>query len=251
MQRLLVSVRGKNEAIEAMRGGAHIADAEYPASALGTSYPLNIWTIRESISKRVLVSTNIGEEQAVRSTAAQAVLGVATAGADIIKAGLAGMDFKQASYLANSIVRTVKHWYPQKKIIPTFFADPKLAKILDPITEAPALASEVNADGVLIDTFEKSRGKRLIDYYDYDEISKFVQECHKRNLQAWIAGSITREELPFFWRTGVDVICVRGAACGRIDDRMGKVRREIVRTLVETMPKQRRGMTPLHRQRGD
>ena len=223
--------------MEAVNGGAHIADAEYPASALGTPYPLNIWTIRQSIAKRVLVSTNIGEEQARRSTAAQAVLGVATAGADIIKAGLAGMNFKDASYLADSIVRTVKHWYPKKIVIPTLFADTKLAKILDPIEEAPVLASKVKADGVLIDTFDKKHGKRLIDYYDYDDIITFVKTCHKRHLQAWIAGSITKEELPFFWKTGVDVICVRGAACGRTDDRMGRVKTEIVKELVKTIPK--------------
>ena len=236
MQRLLVSVRGKTEAIEAVRGGAHIADAEYPASALGTPYPLNIWTIRKAVPKRVPVSTNIGEEQARRSTAAQAVLGVATAGADIIKAGLAGMDNKEATYLANSIVRTVKHWYPHKQVIPTFFADTKLAKILDPIEEAPALASKVRADGVLIDTFEKKKGKRLVDYYDYDDIRHFVRACHKRQIEAWIAGSITKEELHFFWETGVDVICVRGAACGKTEDRMGQVKSGIVAELTKTIP---------------
>lgn len=237
MQKLLVSVRGRKEALEAVKGGAHIADLEYPKSALGTPYPLNIWTIRKSVPKRVLVSTNIGEEQARRSTAAQAVLGVATAGADIIKAGLAGMDNKEATYLANNIVRTVKYWYPRKQVIPTFFADTKLAKVLDPIEEAPALASKVKADGVLIDTFEKKKGKRLVDYYDYDDIRQFVRACHKRKIEAWIAGSITKEELPFFWETGVNVICVRGAACGKTDDRMGKVRNEIVRGLVRTMPR--------------
>ncbi len=237
MQKLLVSVRGKYEAIEAVNGGALIADAEYPVSALGTPYPLNIWTIRQSIPKRVLVSTNIGEEQPRRSTAAQAALGVATAGADIIKAGLAKMDFKEAAYLAGSIVRTVKHWYPKKLVIPTFFADPSLAKILDPIGEAPVLAAKVKADGVLIDTFEKTKGKRLVDYYSYDDIGTFVKSCHKRHLQAWIAGSITKDELPLFWKTGVDVICVRGAACGKTDDRMGKVKETIVRELVRTIPK--------------
>ena len=45
MGRLLVSVRGPNEALAAAEGGAHIADVEYPASALGTPYPLNIWAV--------------------------------------------------------------------------------------------------------------------------------------------------------------------------------------------------------------
>jgi uncharacterized protein (UPF0264 family) len=239
MQRLLVSVRGKNEALEAVKGGAHIVDAEFPTSALGTPYPLNIWTIRKNVPRRVLVSTNIGEEQARRSTAAQAVLGVATAGADIIKAGLAGMDDSEATYLATSIVRTVKHWYPRKQVIPTFFADHKLAKILDPIEEAPTLASKVKADGVLIDTFDKSKGRRLLDYYDYSDIKLFVRACHKRRLEAWIAGSISADELSFFWETGVDVICVRGAACGSTDDRMGIVKAQTVRELAQTMPMRR------------
>ena len=70
-QRLLVSIRGKNEALEAVRGGAHIADAEYPMSALGTQYPLNIHAIRTSVPKAIPVSTNIGEKQFIWSTAAQ------------------------------------------------------------------------------------------------------------------------------------------------------------------------------------
>ena len=83
-------------------------------------------------------------------------------------------------------------------------------------------------------------GKRLVDYYDYDDIKTFVRACHKRRIEAWIAGSIKKEELPFFWETGVDVICVRGAACGKTDDRMGNVKQEIVTSLVRTIPRVRR-----------
>lgn len=239
MQRLLVSVRGRNEAIEAVQGGAHIADAEYPISALGTPYPLNIHTIRHAIPKRIPVSTNIGEDQARRSTATQAGLGVAAAGADIIKAGLAEMKFKDAAYLADSIVRTVKFWYPKKKVIPVFFADARLVSIFDPIVDAPRLGHKVKADGILIDTYDKSKGKRLVDYYSFREITQFVKKCHAHDLEAWIAGSIKKDELRDFWETGVDVICVRGAACGKTDDRMGKVKKEIVMSLVETIPERR------------
>jgi hypothetical protein len=236
MQKLLVSIRGKIEALEAFRGGAQIADAEYPASALGTPYPLNIYAIRRALPKRILVSTNIGEEQGRRSTAAQSVLGVALAGADVIKTGFAKMSFKEAAYLGDSVVRTVKFWYPKKKIVPAFFADTSLVKIFNPLEEGPRLTAKIKADGILIDTFDKRIGKRLSDYFTYAEIKKFVGECKKRNVEAWIAGSITKDELPEYWETGVDVICVRGAACGKTDDRMGKVRREIVKELVKTIP---------------
>ena len=35
-QRLLISIRGPKEAKTAIKGGAHIVDVEFPASALGT-----------------------------------------------------------------------------------------------------------------------------------------------------------------------------------------------------------------------
>src|SRR6266540_1201414 len=110
MGRLLISVRGPNEALAAAKGGAHIADVEYPASALGTPYPLNIKAVRarldgEGFGSRP-ISTNIGEDQPRRSTACQAALGVALAGADHIKCGLAGFDKKAASYLGRNLVRS-------------------------------------------------------------------------------------------------------------------------------------------------
>ena len=148
-QKLLVSIRGPKEALDAYKGGAHIIDVEYPASALGTPYPLNIKAVRNAIPKRIEIATNIGEEQRERrSTACQAVLGVALAGADIIKVGLAGYSYKEARYLGESIVRSVKHWFPYKKVIPVAFADKNLRKIFDPIKEGPKLGKAIKADGI-------------------------------------------------------------------------------------------------------
>ncbi len=101
MGRLLVSVRGPAEALEAARGGAHIADVEYPGSALGTPYPLNSKAVRQRLDAEgfasMPISTNIGEDQPVRSTACQAALGLAVAGADNVKCGFAGLDPKASS----------------------------------------------------------------------------------------------------------------------------------------------------------
>jgi len=55
-QRLLVSIRGRNEALAAVQGGAHIADVEYPASALGTPYPLNIMAVRQAVAVLPLIT---------------------------------------------------------------------------------------------------------------------------------------------------------------------------------------------------
>lgn len=238
-QKLLVSIRGKKEAIEAYKGGARIIDVEYPASALGTPYPLNIQTVRKTISKRARVTTNIGEEQLVRSTACQAALGVALAGADIIKIGLAKYKYKEAIYLGRNIVRTIKYWFPNKKVITAVFADKNLRKYFDPVNEGPKLGKAIKANGVLIDTFVKSNSNRLTNLLTNKMIKEFVSKCHAKRLEAWIAGSITIKEMHDLWTTGVDVICVRGAACSSSIEkgRFSEIKAVIVKKLVKTIPK--------------
>lgn len=240
-QRLLVSIRGKKEAIAAVKGGAHIADVEYPASALGTPYPLNIAAVRKALPKSIAVSTNIGEEQPGRSTACQAALGVALAGADIVKLGLAKMPVKEAQEFGPALVRTIKKWFPKKQCVPALFADPRLAEwYIDPIKQGPDLAKHMKADGLLIDTFDKGMGMGLMDYYTLADIRRFVDKCHRRDLEAWLAGSIGLEELPDLWKAGADVICVRGAACekGKGPGRFGEVSTKLVKELIATIPKQ-------------
>lgn len=235
-QRLLVSVRGKKEAIEAIEGGAHIVDVEYPGSALGQAYPLNLLAVCEVSPPGILVSTNIGEKQFVWSTASQAALGVAIAGVDIIKVGLAGLDASKAKRVMKRVVRNVSYWCPRKMFIPTFFADPDLRAILDPAHESREICKAAGAHGVLIDTFDKSAGKCLLDYLTLDEIRAFARACREKGQEAWIAASITYEQIRDLWKTGVNVICVRRAACESGEGRMGRVTAKIVRRLCDTIP---------------
>jgi len=242
MQKLLISVRGPREALQAVKGGAHIADAEYPASALGTPYPLNIFSIRDGLDKaghkNIIVSTNIGEKQFDRATACQAALGVATAGADVIKCGLAELPFETAAYLGGIIVRTVKKFYPEKMVVPAVFVDDDMQKFFKPFSEGIKLCRLIGADGLLIDTFNKNVGKGLLDYCELKDISKFASECHRYKKEAWLAGSITEKELPNLWKTGVDVICIRGAACEQKGNgRFGEVSSRIITKLYKTIPK--------------
>lgn len=245
MQRLLVSVRGPQEAEVAARGGAAIADVEFPASALGTPYPLNIFAARQRLNdsgyRNVLVSTNIGERQTVRATACQSSLGVATAGADLIKFGLAELTLDAAAYLGQSLVRTVRQWFPKKKLYPAVFVDDEMTRFFDPVVDGPKLARAVRADGLLIDTYNKSFGKGLLDYLTVRDVTRFTRSMHKQRREAWIAGSITLEELPTLWATGVDVICVRGAACDRNAGagRFGDVKESLVRELMSTLARKR------------
>jgi uncharacterized protein (UPF0264 family) len=227
--------------VEAARGGAHIADVEYPASALGSPYPLNVKAVRDRLCAEgfghVQISTNIGEDQPKRSTACQAALGVALAGADLIKCGLAGLDRKGADYLARNLVRSVKEWFPEKKVFPVVFPEEEFSVLLDPLNDGPILAEASNADGLLVDTYHKNIGMGLLDYFSVDQITRVVSQLHGLGKEAWIAGSITRHDLRGLWETGVDVICVRGAACEPRPggERFGAVRETIVADLVATM----------------
>lgn len=242
-QRLLVSVRGPKEALAAAKGGAHIADVEYPASALGTPYPLNIRSVRSRLDaagyESVPVSTNIGEAQFVRAGACQAALGVAHSGANLIKFGLAEQTLTSGGYLGESLIRTVRKLGPSGiHLFPAVFVDDDMQRYFDPLTMSVALAKETKADGVLVDTFNKLVGKGLLDYWSNEDVGAFVQAMHHIGKQAWIAGSITHEELPELWQTGVDVICVRGAACASETKkgRFAEVSTKIVEELVATIP---------------
>lgn len=241
-QKLLVSVRGPNEALTAVRGGAKIADIEYPASALGTPYPLNILSVKEYLDREVdfdvQISTNIGEIQTNRSTSCQAALGVATAGAELIKFGLANLNLEAAVYLGKSIVRTVRNWYPEKRLIPAVFVDQEFREIFDPFKEGPKLVQEIDSDGLLLDTFDKRSGKGLVDLCNLDEISELTRSLHSLDAESWIAGSIGLEEIGSFWETKVDVICVRGAACIPLagNERFGEIDIDLVKELVGTIP---------------
>jgi uncharacterized protein (UPF0264 family) len=174
----------------------------------------------------------------VRASACQAALGVACAGADLIKFGLAEQSLEGAIYLADSIVRTVRQLAPRgKKLYPAVFVDEDMCRFFKPFKHSIELAKECKADGILIDTFNKLIGKGLLDYCDVHQIADLVRTIHRHKKELWIAGSITREELPDLWATGVDVICVRGAACESTGKgRFGKVKSEIVRELVKTIP---------------
>lgn len=218
-----------------------IADVEYPASALGTPYPLNIEAVCTRLKgkyRKVQVSTNIGEIQHTRANACQAALGVALAGADLIKFGLGELPLEAAIYQGKTIVRTVRNWFPKKKLFPAVFVDDDMHRYFKALKESVDLAVKADADGILIDTFEKGIGKGLLDYHDAKAVARWCKRMHKKGKEAWLAGSISKEQLPELWKAGADVICVRGAACNkdRGTGRFAKVDARIVAELAATIP---------------
>ena len=113
-----------------------------------------------------------------------------------------------------------------------------MTRFFKPFKHSEELVRESKADGILIDTFNKLIGKPLLAYCTVDDIGAFVESMHKHGREAWIAGSIGLKDLPALWETGVDVICVRGAACEQeaTKGRFGEVTTARVKDLVATIP---------------
>ncbi len=117
---------------------------------------------------------------------------------------------------------------------PAVFPEEEFTVSFDPLTDGPVLVEKTECDGLLIDTYQKGVGKGLLDYYNPDQLARFVEDLHALKKEAWLAGDITEDELPALWATAVDVICIRGAACAASThgSRFGAVTSEIVAKLV-------------------
>jgi hypothetical protein len=163
---------------------------------------------------------------------------VAFAGADIIKVGLAELSVDEAKHVMRNVTQQIRFFFKKRPrvMITTLFADAPLRKYADPLKWGADISVYAKTSGVLVDTFDKKCGNGLLDWLSIEDIARFVKSCHEHHQEAWIAGSITLRQLPSLWLTGVDVICVRGAACEKGSGRTGKVDSNSVRELIATIP---------------
>jgi len=115
-----------------------------------------------------------------------------------------------------------------------------MSKVFDPVRDGSKLVTAIQADGLLIDTYDKNAGKSVLDYLSIKDIGSVVRSLHRHGAEAWLAGSLTAEQMPSLWEAGIDVICIRQAACesSETSARFGRVRAKLVRQLVATIPSQ-------------
>jgi uncharacterized protein (UPF0264 family) len=101
------------------------------------------------------------------------------------------------------------------------------------------LTRDAGWQGLLIDTFQKTTGKRYHDFYSVDDTKKLADSAHAAGIEFWIAGSIRRDEVANLVKAGVDLICFGGAARHasgvRITDEPGGRDESIKRELVEAL----------------
>jgi len=227
--RLLVSPINIEEAEAAMAGGADILDVKNPKEgSLGANFPWVIRSVAEVAAGKLPVSATIGDFDYKPGTASLAALGAAFSGADYIKVGLLKIENQgQATDMLGNIVRAVKEFDENKKLVAAAYSDHARVGSISPM-DLPEVASECGADVVMVDTAIKD-GKTTFEFMSEAEIGEFISAGHNLGMEVAIAGTIKFGDLELLRRVDPDIIGVRGAVCG--GDRSGQIKEELVRQM--------------------
>jgi hypothetical protein len=225
----------EKEASQAVAGGADIIDVKNPKEGpLGANYPWIIKKIRELTPPNIEVSCTLGEVPNLPGSISLAALGAASLGVDYIKVGLYGFTTEhEAISLLESVNRAAKDYNPKVKVVAAGYADAERAGTLNPML-IPEIALKSHVEVAMLDTAVKD-GKNLFDFLNVKKIKKFVDQTHSRGLQAALAGSLRKQDLPVLYELGADIAGVRGAACTNNNRVTGELQKELVQELVETV----------------
>jgi uncharacterized protein (UPF0264 family) len=223
----------EKEASEAIAGGADIIDVKNPKEgALGANYPWVIKKIREITPKNIEVSCTLGEAPNLPGSISLAALGAASIGVDYIKVGLYGLKTpKEAIFLLQNVNKAAKEHNSKIKVVATGYADAERIGAVDPLL-IPEIAHKAQVDVAMIDTAVKD-GKNLFDYLTQEQLTKFINSAHNFGLEAALAGSLRKQDLPVVYGLGADVAGLRGAACTNSNRVTGQITRKLVHELVE------------------
>ena len=228
IMKLLVSPINTEEANICKFCGVDIIDVKNTKEgSLGANFP---WTIRavKEIAGSTPVSATIGDFNYKPGTASLAALGAAVAGAQYIKVGLYDIQTKeQALDMLTNIVRSVKDYDKNKKVVASGYADYKRINSISPL-ELPAIGERAGVDVVMMDTGIKD-GRSTFEFLTELQLTDFVAKARSLGLNTAIAGTIKFEDISVLKRIQPDIIGVRGCVCG--GDRNSAIKRELVERL--------------------
>ncbi|NHJ20890.1 MAG: hypothetical protein EAX91_08115 [Candidatus Lokiarchaeota archaeon] len=234
--KVLISIRSFEELLPAIEGGADIIDLKNPnEGSLGAAFP---WLIKEirNYSSNFTLSVAIGDMPNLPGTAALASSGAAICGADIVKVGLLGPNsIKDGVKLLKSVVKATKNVDQNIIVVGAGYADSKIFNGINPM-DIPEICNSAEADVAMLDTYIKD-GRKLFDFIDSEQLSKFVNKAHKFKLLAALAGSIKPSDISTLYNLGTDIIGFRGAVCSESDRRNGVLEINRVKKIVEISEK--------------
>ena len=226
----MISVISREEARDALLGGAEILDVKNPREgSLGAQPPEIIGNIKALASGRVKISAAIGDIPNLPGTAALAALGAALCGADYIKVGLYGTKNRaDAEILLHEVQKAVRDF--NTSVIAAAYADFHRAGTLNP-EYLPRIAASAGVKGCLLDTAVKD-GLGLFDFLQPARIRLLVEQAHADGLMFGLAGALSEKDLPLARELGADVAGIRTAACPN-NRRDGALDSRLVRKLLQ------------------
>lgn len=235
--RLLVSVENVEEAMvcAAVARYLDVVDVMKPdEGTLGANYPWVIKAIRESTPAGKQVSASLGDAPFKPGTLAQAALGAAASGADLVRVGLSGTATpEQAIELTRGVVRAVKDHDRDATVVVAGYADARRVGSVNPLS-IPYIAHESGAAGAMLDTAVKD-GSTLFDHLSPDLCEDFVSEAHRHNLLAALGGCLQARHMSELVGINADIVCVRSAVCSGGDRRKGTVQPDLVLAVRQAM----------------
>ncbi len=233
---LLASVRGVEEAISALAGGADVLDVKEPREgSLGAAPPAALraivsirdagvdpgtgggspWRAADEPGPqpgKTAVSAALGDAPYLPGTLALAAAGAAGCGVDIVKFGLHGVrEAGEAIALIRAIVEGVRSVSSRVRVVAAAYADADRIGSLPPALLVRACEAG-GAHGCLIDTAIKD-GTTLLDHLDSGTLRLIAREARERGLFCALAGSIGHEELPAILKAEPDLIGARTSLC--------------------------------------
>ncbi len=195
--RLLVSVRGPDEALIALRAGADLIDAKDPErGALGALPPEIVRAIVDGIGGRAVTSAVAGDGTGTEIAAAIAAMAVT------------GVDFiKIAVGTANDAALAEAAAQAPGRVIGVLFAEDGLDG-----DALPARLAAAGFVGAMIDTRGKT-GTALPALISGPRLAAFVAGCRAHGLMSGLAGSLGLADIPALARLNPDYLGFRGGLC--------------------------------------
>lgn len=225
MTKLLVSVRSAEEALTALEAGADLIDVKEPnRGALGAADCNTIEAVVSVVSGRLPTSAALGELPEANRLPASLADRLSYA-----KFGLAG---------CAEIADWPRRWQEAVASLPrgvlpvaVAYADWQSAAAPSP-EDVLAVARELRCGGLLVDTFDKTRGP-IDRHLDLRRLEQLINGAQCVGMLAVIAGGLRHDDLAKLLPLQPDYIGVRGAAC--TGDREGHLDAARVADLVSTL----------------
>lgn len=200
MTLLLASVINTQEAEIALAHGADIIDVKDVRSGFGAADPVLVAATVDAVARQRSVSAVIASREMEPQMVLRAADAMAKAGASYIKIGL------QPDPKRSDCIRALSTLAGNVGLIGVMFAD------REPDQALVALMAGNGFYGVMIDTFQKDRG-RLFDHMDIAAIEHFTDRARSAGLMVGLAGSLEPPDVPRLLLTRPDVLGFRRALC--------------------------------------